>query len=38
MLNHGFYTNLKELREIAAPMVNLMNGANDTYDAKGVEE
>ena len=31
MLNHGFYTNLKELREVAKPMINLMNGANDTY-------
>jgi hypothetical protein len=31
MLNHGFYTNLKELREVATPMISLMNGANDKY-------
>ena len=31
MLNHGFYTNLKELKEVAIPMINLMNGSNDVY-------
>ena len=31
MLRHGFYGNLKELREVAKPMVNLLNGANDVY-------
>lgn len=31
MLNHGFYINLKELKEIAIPMINLLNGANDIY-------
>lgn len=31
MLRHGFYGNLKELREVAKPMVNLLNGANDIY-------
>ena len=31
MLEHGFYKNLKELKEISLPMVNLLNGANDIY-------
>jgi uncharacterized membrane protein YkvI len=31
MLNHGFYKNLTELKEVSIPMINLMNGANDTY-------
>jgi len=31
MLNHGFYTDLQELKEIALPMINLMNGSNDVY-------
>ena len=31
MLNHGFYASLRELREVASPMVNLLNGANDIY-------
>ena len=31
MLNHGFYSNLKELKEIAIPMINLLNGSNDIY-------
>jgi len=31
MLNHGFYNNLKELKEVAIPMINLMNGSNDIY-------
>jgi hypothetical protein len=31
MLHHGFYANLDELRNIAIPMTNLLNGANDNY-------
>lgn len=31
MLNHGFYINLKELKQIAEKMINLLNGANDVY-------
>jgi hypothetical protein len=31
MLNHGFYMNLKELKEIAIPMINMLNGSNDIY-------
>lgn len=31
MLNHGFYANLRELREVASPMISLLNGANDVY-------
>ena len=31
MLNHGFYMNLKELKEVAIPMINLLDGSNDIY-------
>ena len=31
MLNHGFYLNLRELKEVAMPMINLLNGSNDIY-------
>lgn len=31
MLNHGFYASLKELKGVALPMINLLNGANDIY-------
>jgi len=31
MLGHGFYLNLQELYNIAVPMINLLNGANDNY-------
>ena len=31
MLNHGFYNNLAELKQVAKPMINLLNGANDIY-------
>lgn len=31
MLNHGFYSNLDELKEVSLPMINLLNGANDIY-------
>lgn len=31
MLNHGFYMNLKELKQLAIPMINLLNGSNDIY-------
>jgi len=31
MLNHGFYNNLAELKQVASPMVNLLNGSNDIY-------
>ena len=31
MLNHGFYMNLRELKEISLPMINLLNGSNDIY-------
>lgn len=31
MLNHGFYMNLRELKEVSIPMINLLNGANDIY-------
>lgn len=37
MLKHGFYLNLNELKNIAFPMVNLMNGANDIYEEQGAE-
>mmetsp|Transcript_6821 Transcript_6821/g.10992 ORF Transcript_6821/g.10992 Transcript_6821/m.10992 type:complete len:608 (+) Transcript_6821:2642-4465(+) len=31
MLNHGFYNNLHELKQVAKPMVNLLDGSNDIY-------
>jgi hypothetical protein len=31
MLNHGFYMNLRELKEISLPMINMLNGSNDIY-------
>jgi hypothetical protein len=31
MLNHGFYKNLEELKEVALPMIKLLNGSNDIY-------
>lgn len=31
MLIHGFYANLLELKEVALPMINLMNGSNDMF-------
>ena len=31
MVTHGFYKNLRELREVASPMINLLNGSNDVY-------
>ena len=34
MLNHGFYVNLRELREVSVPMINLLNGSNDIYFEK----
>ena len=38
MLNHGFYSSLKELKEIAIPMINLLNGANDIYQEETDEQ
>ena len=40
MLNHGFYASLKELKGVAFPMINLLNGANDIYhkQEEGEEE
>lgn len=35
MLNHGFYVNLRELKEVSIPMINLLNGSNDIYFEKG---
>ena len=32
MLNHGFYLDLREIKQIALPMINLLNGANDIYN------
>lgn len=37
MLKHGFYNNLRELKDISKPMVNLLNGANDIYFDKNDE-
>ena len=34
MLAHGFYTTLRELKEVARPMVNLLDGSNDIYCAE----
>ena len=31
MLNNGFYTNLEELKLVALPMINLLDGSNDSY-------
>ena len=31
MLVHGFYTNLSELKQLAKPMIKLLNGSNDIY-------
>jgi hypothetical protein len=31
MLAHGFYTTLRELKEVARPMINLLDGSNDIY-------
>jgi hypothetical protein len=31
MLNNGFYFNLKELKDIAEPMIAMLNGSNDIY-------
>lgn len=33
MLHHGFYTNLEELKLVALPMINLLNGSNDSYSS-----
>jgi len=40
MLHHGFYLNLQELLNIAIPMINMLNGANDIYfdESEGSEE
>ena len=32
MLHHGFYVSLQELKEVAIPMINLLNGSNDKYN------
>ena len=37
MLNHGFYVNLRELKEVSVPMINLLNGSNDIYFEKGID-
>ena len=31
MLNHGFYVDLKELKEISIPMIKILNGSTDIY-------
>ena len=31
MLNHGFYENNKELKELAMPIILMLNGATDEY-------
>jgi hypothetical protein len=31
MLNNGFYYNLKELKDIAEPMIAMLNGSKDIY-------
>ena len=31
MLAHGFYTTLRELKDVARPMINLLDGSNDIY-------
>ena len=31
MLTHGFYFNLSELKQLAKPMISLLNGSNDIY-------
>ena len=38
MLAHGFYTTLRELKEVARPMINLLDGSNDIYcDEEDIE-
>ena len=32
MLNHGFYSDEKELIGIATPVVKVLNGTNDMYE------
>lgn len=31
MLNHGFYKNQNELKELSLPLILLLDGSNDTY-------
>ena len=33
MLNHGFYENNKELKELAMPIILMLNGATDEYNS-----
>ena len=35
MLKHGFYTDQEELIKIAAPVVSILDGSNDTYRVNG---
>ncbi len=37
MLNHGFYVNLRELKEVSVLMINFLNGSNDIYFEKGID-
>jgi hypothetical protein len=36
MVTHGFYKSQKELKDIAEPMVSLLNGSNDIYTSDEV--
>ena len=38
MLHHGFYLDLREIKQIALPMINLLNGANDIYNKDSEEK
>ena len=35
MLKHGFYTDQEELKKIAAPVVGILDGSNDSYRING---
>jgi len=37
MVDHGLYKSQKELKEIAEPMVSLLDGSNDIYSSEEVQ-
>ena len=32
MINHGFYDNMEELKQITGPIIMLLNGTTDDYN------
>lgn len=38
MLTHGFYKSQRELNEIALPLILLLDGTNDVYGSKDLNE